>query len=372
MLRSEQSDRRWLAWVFNACGLILLLAFITGCQQQSMANVMVVDPVTGASRAGPTAKRSQPLTIKQCGALYRYDTVPHKAIAYGPNIMEMLLFLGLRDRLIGYTGITADNPIHPELQPLLEGIPELADSGLSMEMILSSGADFVVAGWSYGFHKGAITPALLADYGIGSYVLTESCIRVHQRKRITLYDTLHDLRNLARIFGVQDKVAKRIDRLAKAIERLKQKTQKVDHRPRVFVYDSGIKLPLTAGRFATPHAIIRLAGGRNIMADIHSSWVNTSWETVIERNPQWIVIIDYGSRSAQEKIDFLLSMDILNHVSAIQHHRFVVMTYASATPSPYNIMQAQRLAAAMHPQLDITIQNPMAPILDNKTETATP
>jgi ABC-type Fe3+-hydroxamate transport system substrate-binding protein len=46
-------------------------------------------------------------------------------------------------------------------------------------------------------------------------------------------------------------------------------------------------------------------------------WVN--WEDVVDRNPEYIVIIDYGEPDAQGKIDFLKGQPELADVDAIQN-----------------------------------------------------
>src|SRR5690606_16545266 len=75
----------------------------------------------------------------------------------------------------------------------------------------------------------------------------------------------------------------------------------------VFVYDSGEDKPFTAGRYGMPTALIEAAGGSNIMADVASNWVEIGWEPVIERNPEVIVIVNYGEVSAEQKIAFMQS-----------------------------------------------------------------
>lgn len=340
-----------------AAGLPLVLFSVTGCTQQSESQAEQSIQTASLAKAG-APQRDSPLVIKQCGQLHTYKTVPQRVVSSSINITQMLLFLGVGDRLVRYAGAQRRNT-GARLKALFRQRPDQLIDDVSMELVLGARADLVVSGWSYGFNKGALTPRFLESFGIDSYVITESCIRVYQRDRVSLRDTLEDLRSLARILGVAPKVMPRIDRLARALENLKQKTAKVDYRPRVFVYDSGRQLPLTAGRFATPHAMIRAAGGRNIFADIESSWETASWEAVVARNPEWIIIIDYGAHTAQEKIEFLLSKESLSRVSAIRHHRFLVIPYAHATPSPYNIYQAQRLAEALHPQLDIEPLKPM-------------
>jgi iron complex transport system substrate-binding protein len=62
---------------------------------------------------------------------------------------------------------------------------------------------------------------------------------------------------------------------------------------RVFVYDC-CDPAFTAGRGAVLTDLIRRAGGRNIFDDLATDWTKVSWEQVIARRPQLIVVHDYA------------------------------------------------------------------------------
>lgn len=295
------------------------------------------------------------VTVPVCGQPQTYAAVPRRAVTHDVNITEMFLFLGLGDRLVGYSGMYASKEASPQLAPLLARVPNLSPTVMSLEAIVAARADFVFGGWSYGFQPGGVTPELLARYGIASYVLTESCIHVQKRERAALEDAFADMGNVARIFGIERQAAPRIQQLQGNLAQLRRQMPANADRPRVFVFDSGEKIPTTVGRYGMPQAMLEEAGARNIFDDIASNWPKGNWEDVVLRDPEWIVIIDYGKPSAQGKIDFLLHKQELQTVSAIRHKRFFVMSYAEATPGPRNVEAAQRLAAALHPGRHIAV-----------------
>ncbi|GGH61899.1 iron ABC transporter substrate-binding protein [Comamonas phosphati] len=330
-------------------GAVLLALLLGACSRQDETPAAASSPVAAA--ASSAASVAAPVTVEVCGQPVTYAQVPQRAVTYDIGITEMFLYLGLGDRLIGTAGIPENKEIDPAFREPLERIPVLSRKGMSVEAIVGAHADFVFAGWSYGFRPGEVTPELLASHGIPSYVLTESCIRVGARTRVSMDDTLSDLRNVARIFRVDAEVEPRIQGLERSLRDLERRTQGIKQRPRVFVYDSGEDIPTTSGRFGMPQAIIEAAGGTNIFDDIASNWPKGNWEGVVERNPEWIVIVDYGVPNAQGKIDFLLRKPELAQVDAIRHKRFFVLTYAEATPGPRNMARARALAAAMHPAL---------------------
>lgn len=300
------------------------------------------------------AKRP-PVTVNVCGLPQTYTAVPQRAVTHDVNITEMFLFLGLADRLVGYSGMYAGKEAIPQLVPVLARVPNLSPKGMNLENIVAAQADFVFGGWSYGFQHGGVTPELLARYGIASYVLTESCIRVQKRADVALEDAFVDMANVARIFDAEQQAAPRIQQLRDGLALLRTQMRGNALQPKVFVFDSGEKIPTTVGRYGMPQAMLEAAGARNIFDDIASNWPKGNWEDVVLRDPEWIVIIDYGQPSAQGKIDFLLQKKELQTVNAIRNKRFFVMTYAEATPGPRNVETAQRLAAALHPGRQIAV-----------------
>lgn len=99
-----------------------------------------------------------------------------------------------------------------------------------------------------------------------------------------------------------------------------------------------------------PQALIDAAGGNNVMEDVNASWTQVNWESVVERDPQVIMIVDYGPQSWQAKRDFLLRQPALKDVQAIRDQRFVVLSYLQVTPSVENAQAIEVLAEALHPQ----------------------
>ena len=347
---------------------VMVAAVLAGCGQQasdghaahSRAAVSGTDAASssGVAVSGPAATAAglaasgttRDLRLQVCGEDVHYPVVPRRAVTNDMGITEMFLFLGLEHRLAGFTGIRSHGEIDPAFQPALKRVPDLSSQGLTLENLLGVQADFVFAGWNYGFREGGVTPAVLQRYGISSYALTESCVRIQPRQGVAIDDTLRDLRNIARIFDVEVQTEARIRAIETDLHDLRQRMQGVEERPRVFLYDGGEKIPTTVGRYGMARAIIDLAGGENLFDDIASNWPRGNWEDVVARDPAWIVINDYGTVSAQAKIDFLRQKPELANVDAIRNQRFFVISYAEATPGPRNVKAARALAQKLHPE----------------------
>jgi iron complex transport system substrate-binding protein len=285
------------------------------------------------------------VTVQSCNRQVTFDAAPTRAIANDVNLIEMMLALGLRDRMVGYTGVSGWKTLDAELREGIAELPELSAKYPTREVLLGAEPDFFFAGWNYGMTVGGeVTPETLAPLGIQTYELTESCIFVGPKAKSAMQDMYVDLLNLGRIFGVEDR-AKAL--VAEYEARLADVTAGVDRsKPlRVFVYDSGEETPFTAGRYAIPTAMIEAAGGVNIMDDLEKSWATVAWEPVVERNPEVIIIVNYGEVTADQKIAFLEQNPAFAGIDAVKNDRYVVLEYVEATPGPRNIRAIEKLVA---------------------------
>ena len=285
-------------------------------------------------------------TVQSCNRTVTFDSPPERAISNDVNLTEMMLVLGLADRMVGYTGISGWKTLDEEMRAGVEALPELSAKYPSKEVIVGADADFFFAGWNYGMKVGGeVTPETLEPFGVKVYELTESCIHIMEKDKISIDDMYADLMNLGTIFGVEDRAAALIEGYKADLAGF---TEALDARDplRVFVYDSGEDAPFTAGRYAMPTALIEAAGGRNIMDDFEKSWATVTWEEVVERNPEVVVIVNYGEVTAAQKRAFMMSNPAFANLDAVKNDRFVTLEYVEATPGPRNIRAIKTLADA--------------------------
>lgn len=288
-----------------------------------------------------------PLTIQSCNREVTFEQAPKHAVSHDINMTQMMLALGLKSKMAGYSGVSGWKSVTPEMQSLLDGLPELAAKYPSVETLLNANVDFFFAGWDYGMRVGGdLTPQTLQPLGINVYELTESCAFVMKRPAATLDDTYNDLRNLGKIFDVQDRANALIADMQSQVSEIRKNLPA--EKPRVFLYDSGEDRAMTSGRLGMPQALIDAAGGRNVLDDVEASWTRVNWETVVERNPQVIVIVDYSEITAEQKIEFLLKNKALQSVDAIKNQRFIVIPYVQATPGIDNVLAVETLAKGFH------------------------
>ena len=308
-----------------------------------MKNIIIISLFTYLS-AGPLLAEA---TVQSCNRTVTFENPPERAVSNDVNLTEMMLVLGLADQMVGYTGISGWKTLDAEMRSGVKELPELSAKYPTKEVLVGADADFFFAGWNYGMKVGGeVTPETLKLFGIKVYELTESCSHIMDKDKASLKDMYADILNLGKIFGVKSRAEALVESYKSELESFKAKLVNIDEGLRVFVYDSGEDAPFTAGRYAMPTALIEAAGGQNIMDDFNKSWGTVSWEEVVDRDPQIVVIVNYGDVTAEQKRDYMISNPAFKNISAVKNDRFITLEYVEATPGPRNIQAIKHLAHA--------------------------
>lgn len=296
-----------------------------------------------------SAGLAAPVTVRSCDRTVTVARPPQRAVSYDSNLTEMMLALDLTGQMVGYIGhrdrmrASAQDlfPKAAQLRQIQRGYP-------NRETLLAEGVDFYFAGWSYGMRVGGeVTPEKLARLGIPVYELTESCVRIGRREKPTLDFLYRDLLNLGRIFGVEARAEALVAGYRRRIDAV---TRKITGKPRpvVFLFDSIGRAAGTAGAHSMPTALIEAAGGRNMADDTPGNWTRISWERVIERDPDAIIMMDFGQGDARRKLDFLASRPGLSDLRAFRQGRILTLGYNELTPGPRNVTAVEKIAEFLH------------------------
>ena len=285
-------------------------------------------------------------TVESCNRIVSFDAPPKRAISNDVNLTEMMLVLGLAERMVGYTGISGWKTLDEEMRANVKQLPELSSKYPTKEVIVGANADFFFAGWNYGMKVGGeVTPETLEPFGVKVYELTESCTHIMKKGKASIDDMYADLLNLGSIFNVEDKAEKLVSDYKSELKSFKDNLE-TGEPVRAFVYDSGEDTPFTAGLYAMPTALIEAAGGVNVMNGFEKSWGTVTWEEVVAQNPEVIIIVNYGSVTADQKRAFMMSNPAFANIEAVKNDRFVTLEYVEATPGPRNIKAIKTLANA--------------------------
>ena len=233
--------------------------------------------------------------------------------------------------------------INPLYQEEYDRIPVAAETYIELETILSLEPDFVYGRSSSFSEKRNTTHDTLSGYGIMSlssiegYTVGADVDVVYQ-----------DFYNLGRIFQVEDRAEEIVSAMQAQIAAAEEAVSAEDP-VKVFVYDMAQENgAYTCGNNFTA-TLIRHAGGENIFSDLDTTWATVGWEEIVERNPDVIVINDYGSIPLEQKIAELKDNPALSTVSAIQNDRIISVTLCEVFACSMTGDTVEKFARAFHP-----------------------
>jgi len=331
-----------------AVPLVVASAVLAGCASSASSSASA----PAASASAETA--AYPVTVTNCGTSVTYTRAPQRAVSNDINTTEEMLALGLESHMVGTFGVTGDGPVgQPVPTQYLAGFHQVRDVSsdyFTKEELVGLHPDFLFAGWNYGLQTGtSLTPQGLAQFGIKTLALTESCIHVQKGvTTVSIADTYQDLRNLGEIFNIRAKAQQVITAMQAQVAAAQAKIAGL--KPvTVFDYDSGEAAPFTSPGLATPNALISLGGGTNIFASLKQSFTSVSWEQVVKADPQCIIINDYGTPTAAQKEKFLETSPITRNLTAVKNRCFLPLSYDEVTPGPRNSQAVVAIARWLHP-----------------------
>lgn len=184
---------------------------------------------------------------------------------------EIVVALGAVDRLVGFDG-SVDLP--PEVVSVVAGLPRAG----GIESIVAL-RPTIVLGMKVVAER---SPDIIA-------FLRQSGVDVFLAEPTKLDDVYTMVTEVARRVGVTAAGAALAARLrARAGIEMAAKPDPV----RVLVYDC-CDPPFTAAGQTVLSDLIGRAGGRNVFADLDAGWTKVSWEDILARRPQLIVVHSY-------------------------------------------------------------------------------
>ena len=314
-------------------------------------------PVAPTETPAPVAQASYaPVSVDSCTAVqdeegevqtgtarYVYNEPPTRSITLNQHVTEVMLALELQDYMVGTAYI--DDEILPQYQAAYQSVPVLAEEYPSREVILGQNPDFLYGGFRSAFGDDvAGSQEDLNKLGIGTYLTSSIC---NIGSPDTLDDVYNDIGSIGAIFGVSDRADALVKALSEQVADAAPQSDGTGNPLRVFMFDSGDDSPFTAVCCSMFTNMIETAGGENIFDDVDGRWKTVSWEEVIDRDPELIVLTEADWSTSQEKIDLLLGNPALADITAVKEQRFVVLQFSSLVPGIRNATAIAELAEAV-------------------------
>ncbi|WP_369138691.1 ABC transporter substrate-binding protein [Modestobacter versicolor] len=312
------------------------------------------EPVAPAAAAdGGEGVTEYPLVVDNCGMELTIDAPPQRVVSLDQGSTEILLSLGLEDRVVGTASWT--DPVLPELAEANDSVPRLADNAPGYEAVLGADPDLVTASFGRHFATGGVAErARFAETGIEPYLSPTDCEAGQSingggtRTRLLDVDSLYqEIRELSEVFDVpsrgEDLIAELQERAAAATDRIGQS----DVTMAFWFADT--KSPYVAGGFGSASLLAATVGASNVFADLDEDWPAVGWETVVERDPEVLVLGDllrdrFPGDRLEDKKAFLAADPLTSTMQAVRGERYIALHGAEMNPSIRFVDGLEKLA----------------------------
>ena len=321
---------------------------LIGLRGLAVAGLVLVSAPAFADEAG------FPYTDENCGYTTTYEAPPARAVTLSNNATEMMLALGLEDRMAG-TSYMANLKISPQYEAAYNTVPVLSPLVATTEQLIEAEADFVYAGYPDGFSESRHTRDQLHDLGMKTRLNTEGC----NLGKFGFEELYAEIRSMSAIFGVRERGEALIADIEKRLSEVEAKLDGVEAMP-VFIFNGGESAPRAVlGNTMLSHVVER-AGGANIFGDVANRYGQVSWEQIAERAPEYIVVYYSGTAGGQvvgdpagelgqARIEILKANPTVENVPGIAGEKIVTIDSVWGQPGPSSIDAVEKLARAFHP-----------------------
>ena len=283
----------------------------------------------------PTAEPSERVLVDSEGREVQLPATVARIVSLAPSATEILFAIGAGDRVVG-TDDFSDYP--PEagdveklgaLTPDLERIVALEPDLLVGSKITSANADLLEK---------------LAAAGIPVWIVDSPDVRGVPDSIVKLGEAL----------GLGEAAAAVAEDLTARIAAVIEKVAQAETRPRVFheLDATDPNKPFTVGPGNFVHDLITLAGGENVFADAPTDFPQVSFEEILARDPQIIILADAPFGTTVESVKARSGWEAID---AVVNDRIFPLTQEQADqisrPGPRIADGLEAIARYLHPDL---------------------
>lgn len=291
------------------------------------------------------------VVVQNCGRDVAVEGVPEAAVGMHPAQTELMLRLGLADRLVGQAQATAQ-ALPADIAPLAKDIPVIGDvKPPSREHLLAVKPDFVYSPTTYEFtaEQGFASIEQLEQAGAAVYVANGGC----QARRMTgeVRDLFADLESLGKVFGVEDAAAELIAKSQAELDTVAAAVAGVDKLRVAQVYVDGTTLQAIGA--GVEYDILRQAGADNVYAPDQKAFAKffaatISPESLAAEQPEALVFATYDAEHEAATRKYLTTT--FPDLPAVREDRLIAVSTADVFPGTLgNITAVRRIAERLYP-----------------------
>lgn len=292
--------------------------------------------------------------LSNCDHHVEVDEPPQRAVSLNQSTTEIMLSLGLQDRMVG--SATWTDPVDPDLAEANKQVPVLTHNTPSFEGVLETEPDIVLGAYQAVFTEGSVAEReRFEELGVPTYLSPSNCLpeEAPLSEPVELDDIYREVRDIAALFGVSERGERLIGQLQQRVSAAQHKVEGLDlpADTSVLFWFARTRSPYVAGGTGSPALMARTLGVRSTYADEPGMWPQIGWEDILRRNPDLLVLGDLTRDSEGDglaaKQRFLRSDPAASQLDAAREQRWLPMTGTALNVSLQTIDGIEQLADAL-------------------------
>lgn len=253
-----------------------------------------------------------------------------RVISLCPSNTELMEYLGLTNLLVGVDDFS-------DWPATIGGLPKLGpDLSINMDLVEQLQPDLVLASLSVpGMEKNV---EALQERGIPHLVLNPQ----------SLTDIENDIKATAEALGKVERGEEAAREFRFRLENVKHRYANLSYRPRLY-WEWWPKPIFTPGKINWLTEISEAAGAVNIFQDVNLASVQTNWEDVKCRKPDYICLAWVGVRKEKIQKSIVNKRDGFNQLGFNNDDRILILEEELyCRPSPRLLDGLERLVELIH------------------------
>ena len=303
------------------------------------------DGTNSPPASGQSASASFPMTVASCGQDVTVDEPVKRVVTTDSGAVSLVHAAGGLNKVVTRFELD-DAPYPPDIARALKGIRRVEFKGgeLSKEAVVARKPDLII-----GAPQPGVDTSSMAAAGIPLLVPTGLCGGTLYAKTTgdgteDFDDLFKDIETYGRLLGTEQEAAAGIKDLRSRISAVGTKARDATGKPStagfLYVDDSSTS---AYGRASMSHAQLKALGITNVFGDNPKRIFDVSRKTLIDRNPDVLVLLAFNQTDEQAK-KALLSIPGASQMKAARNGNIRVLDYYYSGASTLAINGLEDLA----------------------------
>lgn len=255
-----------------------------------------------------------------------------KIISTAPSNTEVLVELGLSDKLVAIDKYSAD------VEGINADLPQIDFRNPDAETLISLEPDIIIAS---GHNKvGEEDPfQLVKEAGIPVVYIPSS---------YSIDGIYGDIEFIAEITGTEKQGTEIIENMKKEVEAIKEIGDKITDKKKVYFEIGSTPSLYSFGKDTFLNEMIQIIGAENIFAN-EDSWISPTPESVIDANPD-VILTNVPDTDGVSAVDEIKNREGWDSITAIKEGQIYSIDKNSSSRPSQNVIKAlKEMAKAIYP-----------------------